>query len=55
MGFKVHLLEQKSIRNLYINSLKGELTPVTGKVHKDCLEIKQAITEAAEETTGYKN
>jgi hypothetical protein len=29
-AFKVHLLEQESIRNLYRNRLKGKLTPLTG-------------------------
>ena len=30
-AFKVHLLEQESIRTLYRNRLKGKLTPLTGE------------------------
>jgi hypothetical protein len=39
---------------LYRNRLKEKLTPITGNVDKDWLKIKQAITEVAEESTGYK-
>jgi hypothetical protein len=53
-GFKVHLLEQESIRTLYRNRLKGTLTPLTGETDTDWLEIKEAITKAAEERVGYK-
>ena len=31
LAFKVHLLEQESIRTLYRNRLKGKLTPLTGE------------------------
>ena len=31
-AFKVHLLEQESIRNLYRNRLKGKLTPLTREI-----------------------
>jgi len=48
------LLEQESIRTLYRNRLKGKLTPLTGEIDTDWLKIKEAITKAAEENTGYK-
>jgi len=53
-AIKIHLLEQKSIRNLYRNGLKGRLTPLTGEIDTDWLKIKDAITKAAEEIIGYK-
>jgi len=53
-AFKVHLLEQESIRTLYRNRLKGKLTPLTGEIDVDWLKIKEAITKAAEESIGYK-
>jgi len=53
-AFKVHLLEQESIKTLYRNRLKGKLTPLTGEIDTDWLKIKEAITKAAEETIGYK-
>jgi len=53
-AFKVHLLEQESIRSLYRNRLKGKLTPLTGEIDADWLKIKEAITNAAEESIGYK-
>jgi len=53
-GFKVHLLEQESIRTLYRNRLKGKLTPLTGETDADWLKIKGAITKAAKESMGYK-
>jgi len=53
-AFKVHLLEQESIRTLYSNRLKGKLTPLTGEIDTDWLKIKEAITKAAEESRGYK-
>jgi hypothetical protein len=53
-AFKVHLLEQESIRTLYRNRLKGKLTPLTGEIDTDWLKIKEAITKAAEESVGYK-
>jgi len=53
-AFKVHLLEQESIRTLHRNRLKGKLTPLTGEIDKDWLKIKEAITKAAEESIGYK-
>ena len=53
-AFKVHLLEQESIRTLYRNRLKGKLTPLTGEIDADWLKIKEAITKAAEESLGYK-
>jgi len=53
-AFKVHLLEQESIRTLYRNRLKGKLTPLTGEIDTDWLKIKEAITKAAEESIGYK-
>jgi antibiotic biosynthesis monooxygenase (ABM) superfamily enzyme len=31
-AFKVHLLEQESIRTLYRNRLKGKLTPLTREI-----------------------
>jgi hypothetical protein len=34
-AFKVHLLEQESIRTLYRNRLKGKLTPQTGEIEAD--------------------
>jgi len=52
--FKVHLLEQESIRTLYRNRLKGKLTLLTGKIDADWLKIKEAVTKAAEESLGYK-
>jgi hypothetical protein len=55
LGFKVHLLEQESIRTLYRNRMKGKLTPLTGEIDTDWLKIKEAITKAAEESVGYKN
>ena len=48
-AFKVHLLEQESIRTLYRNRLKGKLTPLTGEIDTDWMKIKEAITKAAEE------
>jgi len=53
-AFKVHLLEQESIRNLYRNRLKGKLTPLAGEIDTDWIKIKEAITKAAEESIGYK-
>jgi len=53
-AFKVHLLEQESIRTLYRNGLKGKPTPLTGKIDTDWLKIKEAVTKAAEESMGYK-
>jgi len=53
-AFKVHLLEQESIRTLYRDRVKGKLTPLTGDVDTDWLKIKEAITKEAEESTGYK-
>ena len=53
-AFKVHLLEQESIRTLYRNRLKGKLTPLTGEIDTERLKIKEAITKAAEENIGYK-
>ena len=49
-AFKVHLLEQESIRTLYRNRLKEKLTPLTGEIDTDWLKIKEAITKAAEES-----
>jgi len=51
-AFKVHLLEQESIRTLYRNRLKGKLTPLIGEIDADWLKIKEAITKAAEESMG---
>jgi len=53
-AFKVHLLEEESIRTLYRNRLKGKLTSLTGEVDAERLKIKEAITKAAEESIGYK-
>jgi len=53
-AFKVHLLEQESIRTPRRNRLKGKLTPLTGEIDTDWLKIKEAITKAAEESIGYK-
>jgi len=53
-AFKVHLLEQESIRTLYRNRLKGKLTPLTGEIDTDWMKIKEAITKAAEESIRYK-
>ena len=53
-AFKVHLLEQESIRTLYRNRLNGKLTPLTGEIDADWLKIKEAITKAAEESIRYK-
>ena len=53
-AFKVHLMEQESIRTLYRNRLKGKLTPLTGEIDADWLKIKEAITKAVEESSGYK-
>ena len=53
-AFKVHLLEQESIRNLYKIRLKGKLTLLIGEIDADWLKIKEAITKAAEESKGYK-
>ena len=53
-AFKVHLLKQESIRNLYRSRLKGKLTPLTGEIDADWLKIKEAITKAPEESLGYK-
>jgi len=53
-AFKVHLLEQESIRTLYRNRLKGKLTPLTGERDTDWMKIKEAVTKAAEESTWYK-
>ena len=53
-AFKVHLLEQESIRTLHRNRLKRKLTPLTGEIDADWLKIKEAITKAAEESIGYK-
>jgi len=49
-AFKIHLLEQESIRTLYRNRLKEKLTPLTGEMDTDWLKIKEAITKAAEES-----
>jgi hypothetical protein len=54
LRFKVHLLEQESIRILYRNRVKGKLTPLTGEIDPDWLKIKEAVTKAAEESVGYK-
>jgi len=53
-AFKVHLLEQESIRTLYRNRLKGKLTLLTGEIDADWLKIMEAITKAGEGSTGYK-
>jgi len=53
-AFKVHLLEQESIRTFYRNRLKGKLTPLTGEIDTDWLKIKEAITKEVEESIGYK-
>jgi len=53
-AFKVHLLEQESIRTLYRKRLKEKLTPLTGEIDTDWVKIKEAITKAAEESIGYK-
>ena len=53
-AFKVHLLEQESVRTLYRNRLKGKLTPLIGEIVADWLKIKEVITKAAEESIGYK-
>jgi len=53
-AFKVHLLEQESIRTLYRNRVKGKLAPLTGEIDTDWMKIKEAITKAAEESIGYK-
>jgi len=53
-AFKVHLLEQESIRNLYSNRLIGKLTLLAGEIEADWLKIKEAITKAAEESNGCK-
>jgi hypothetical protein len=53
-AFKVHLLEQESIRTLCRNRLKGKLTPLKGEIDTDWLKIKEAITKTAEESVGYK-
>jgi hypothetical protein len=53
-GFKVHLLEQETIRILYRNRLKGKLAPLTGEIDAEWLKIKEAITKAAEENIRYK-
>jgi len=39
-AFKVHLLEQESIRTLYRNRLKGKLTPLIGEIDADWLKIR---------------
>jgi hypothetical protein len=39
---------------LYRNRLKAKLKPIARKVDTNRLQIKQAITEAAEESIGYK-
>jgi hypothetical protein len=52
--FKVHLLEQESIRTLYRKRLKGKLTPLTGEKDTDWRKIKEAIIKAAEDSIGYK-
>ena len=52
-AFKVHLLEQESIRTLYRNRLKVKLTPLSGNIDTDWLKIKET-TKAAEEIIGYK-
>jgi hypothetical protein len=54
VGFKVHFLEEESIRTLYMNRVKVKLTPTTGNVDTYWLKIKQAILEEAEESTQYK-
>jgi len=54
-AFKVHLLEQESIRTLYRNRLKGKPTLLTGEMDSDWLKIKEAITKAAEGSMGYRN
>jgi len=53
-AFKLHLLEQLSIRTSYRNRLKRKLTPLTGEIDTDWLKIKEAITKSAEESIGYK-
>jgi len=53
-AFKLHLLEQGSIRTLCRNRLKGKFTPLTGEIDTDWLKIKEAISKAAEESIGYK-
>ena len=52
--FKLHLLEQESVRTLYRNRLKGKLRPLTGEIDADWMKIKEAITKVAEESLGYK-
>jgi hypothetical protein len=46
-AFKVHLLEQESIRALYRNRLKGKLTPLTGEIDTERLKIKEANTKSS--------
>ena len=53
-AFKVHLLEQESIRNLYRNRMTGKLTPLTGEIDTGRLKIKETIIKAAEESVSYK-
>jgi hypothetical protein len=53
-AFKVHFLEQESLRTPYRNRLKGKLTPLTREIDADWLKIKEAITKAGEESIGYK-
>jgi len=53
-AFKVHLLEQESIRPLYRNRMKGKLTALTGEIDTDWFKIKEAITKTAEKIIGCK-
>ena len=52
-AFKVHLLEQESIRTQCRNRLKGKLIPLTGEIDADWLKIQEVINKAAEESISY--
>ena len=53
-AFRVHLLEQESIKTLCRHRLKSKLTPLTGETEADWLKNKETITKAAEESIGYE-
>jgi hypothetical protein len=53
--FKIHLLEQESIRNLYKNRVKNKIKPVTNNTETYWENIKETVLKAAEESIGYKS
>jgi hypothetical protein len=52
--FKIHLLEQESIRYLYKKRLNVKVQPITDNIEEDSKNIKEVVLGVAEESLGYK-